>query len=117
MNKPNAPTVLIANHETTPEEISKADIVVTNRGALIKNRHGLTARENDLQCVLTQMTVGDGLVHLHFPDGHTCGMWPAIELGTAVLPSVSIIQTWSGDKPDTVYFRDGGAWQSRLPRL
>ena len=107
-------TALIATHETTHEEKIRAELVVSPHGALTKNRHGKIAPDNNLCCHLTKMTVTDDEVNLHFPDGECCDMGAAIKLATCATPSVLRIQTWSGEKRDTGYIKEGSEWKSLL---
>lgn len=106
-------SVLVSTDGITDGEIHEASMVVTRRGRLIKNRHGKTAPDNDLCCDLVAMRVTDDWVKLFFPDGECCDMKAAINLATHASPSVKYIQTWSGEKQDTRYQKNGNEWESR----
>ena len=107
-------TALIPDDFTTREAIDEAVLVVTRQGSLIKNKHGKTARDNRLQCNLVKMTITEDQANLHFPEGECCDMQGAINLATSARPSVTLIQTWSGDEKDTNYLRTGDHWNSFL---
>ena len=103
--------VLIKTRGTRLEDIERAQLVVTNHGALIKNLHGAVAPGNDLCCNLTKMTVTTERVDLHFPEGECCDMGAAVLLCTLVSPSVTIIQTWSCERLDTRYQKTEDGWK------
>ncbi len=108
---------LIITPETSKEEIEQATLVVSRSGALIKNRHGKIAPDNRIHCNLTKMIVTNELVHLHFPANECCDMEGAVKLATYARPSITDIQTWSGEKRDTVYLKTAGEWKGLLPPL
>lgn len=107
---------LITTSDTSREEIERAALVVSSRGALIKNRHGRNAPDNRLGCNLTKMTVTSDLVQLHFPADECCDMDGAVKLATCARPTITGIQTWSGEKRDTAYLKTDGEWKGILPR-
>lgn len=109
-------SALIRTHETTREEIDRASLVVTASGAIIKNRNGkLTDPTNNLVCTLDAMNIKDDIVHLHFPEHECCDMNAAIRLANCAHPSVTAIQTWSGEKQGTCYATIDGRWKALRP--
>lgn len=50
---------------------------------------------------------------LRLAPGHCCDMGGAIHVAQGLMPEVETVITYSGDKPDTVYFREGNDWQAR----
>ena len=104
-------SALITTSDTSREEIERAALVVSSRGALIKNRHGRTAPDNRLGCNLTKMTVTSDLAQLHFPADECCDMGGAITLATRACSTITTIQTWSGEKQDTRYQKTGDEWE------
>jgi hypothetical protein len=101
---------LIIDYQTSHEEITSADLVVTRSGALVKNRYGKTAPDNNLRCSLTKMVVTSALVKLFFPEGECCDMQAAVRLATRACETVEHIQTSSGQAADTCYLKRGGEW-------
>src|SRR3954451_6899810 len=53
---------------------------------------------------------------LYMADGECCDMSGAIELFQGIDPAVRAINTFSGDEPDTMYFRRGGEWTAYITR-
>jgi len=112
MNIETEPAIyaLISTASTPLEETAQAPIVVTKRGALLKNRHGKVAPDNRLGCDLLKMTVSSQMVQLYFPAGQCCDMQGAICLATSASPSIATIYTWSGDQQDTCYQKTSNEW-------
>jgi hypothetical protein len=115
MNTEPEINALIRTTKTPVEEVDAAEIVVTKRGELIKNRNGKTAPENFLCCTLSKMTVTPEAVHLHFPPNQCCDMKSALTLSTCASPTITLVQTWSGKKKDTSYVKSGDEWRAILP--
>ena len=47
-----------------------------------------------------------------FPRGDCCDFRGCLRLFEAIDPGVVAIDTWSGDRPDTIYRKRGGTWES-----
>jgi hypothetical protein len=52
---------------------------------------------------------------LHLPDGDCCDMTGCVALFEGIDPQVTAINTYSGDKADTVYRKEGTEWNALLP--
>jgi hypothetical protein len=116
-NIENETSALIRNPSTCWDAIDAAALVVNKRGAVLKNRNGPLAPENHLFCTLKKMTFTADVVKMTFAAGECCDMDAAIVLATCASPSVTLIQTWSGKKQDTVYAKTEQGWQSLRPHL
>jgi len=107
---------LIRTRNTTPEDLERASLVVTKRGVIIKNRNGKCTRpDNDLVCTLTAMVVTSEVVELRFPEHECCSMTAAVHLAACASPSATQVQTWSGEKQDTIYVKAGEEWKAVRP--
>jgi hypothetical protein len=53
---------------------------------------------------------------MYFKKYECADMSTAIELFSAIDPSVQVIETFAGRTPDTIYQRVRGAWVARMPQ-
>lgn len=102
--------VLIKTKHTPKAAIGCAPIVVTNNGAVVKNVFGSRVPGIDLGCELKAMHSRGGVVELYFEEGDCCDMESAVALAECVIPVVHTVQTYSGNKPDTVYRKSEQGW-------
>src|SRR4051812_22756115 len=47
---------------------------------------------------------------IRFPRGDCCDFRGCLRLFEGIDPGVVAIDTWSGDRPDTIYHKRGGEW-------
>jgi hypothetical protein len=52
---------------------------------------------------------------LYLLDGDCCDMTGCVALFKGIDPKVTAINTYSGDKADTVYRKEGTEWKALLP--
>lgn len=55
--------------------------------------------------------------HIFFPDCHCCDMEGCINMFEAIDSDVSQIITFSGHKPDTIYFKKNGEWKAYIAKV
>lgn len=76
-----------------------------------------TAQSETLMCHWFKWEVVDSnSLALHLAEGDCCDMDGAIRTAMVLMPSVEWIQTYSGERLDTVYFISGGRWTGRIAK-
>lgn len=53
---------------------------------------------------------------LYMPEFNCCDMTGCLGVFRGIDPEVALIQTYSGDRPDTIYRRKGTEWTAYWPR-
>ena len=54
---------------------------------------------------------------VYFPDGECCDMSGCVALFEGIDPKVTIVRTFSGDREDTVYRKEGKGWDIIPPSI
>lgn len=107
------PAIVIKSSSTTAEQLQNAAVVVTQTGAVIKNRDGRICPENHIGCQLSGIDIemGDDKVRLAFPAGQNCDMTGAVELARCLNPYARLVQTHAGKQPAQTYYFNGSEWK------
>jgi hypothetical protein len=73
------------------------------------------AWDERLMCHAVSLTYdfGSHTGRLFLPGRDRCDMTGCVKMFEGIDPKVTAIQTYSGNKPTTMYRKDGGEWRAR----
>lgn len=76
-----------------------------------------TPWDKRLGCEVVSLTYDfcSGTGELFLPDRNCCDMTGCVKMFESIDPQVSTIKTYSGDKPDTAYRKEGAEWKALRP--